>query len=85
MEYISYNTGKSALLDIYALALGRCVPSGVMHIYQEKHSCLCYNFYIYTHTDLRSKQFTNICFVCITIHNNISHLKLKDSNFLVMF
>ena len=33
--------------DIYALALGRCAPSGVVRIYQAKHSCLCYNLYIY--------------------------------------
>ena len=33
--------------DIYAIALGRCAPSGVLHIYQAKHSCLCYNLYIY--------------------------------------
>ena len=46
MEYISYNTGTRALPDIYALALGRCAPSGIMHIYQAKHSCLCYNLYI---------------------------------------
>ena len=33
---ISYNTGKSALPDIYA----RCPR---VHIYQAKHECLCYN------------------------------------------
>ena len=48
MVYISYNTGTRALPDIYALALGRCVPLGIVHIYQAKHSCLCYN--LYTHT-----------------------------------
>ena len=47
VEYISYNTGTRALPDIYALALGRCATSGVMRIYQAKHSCLCYNLYIY--------------------------------------
>ena len=46
MQHISYNTGTSALPDIYALALGRCEPLGVMRIYQAKHSCLCYNLYI---------------------------------------
>ena len=46
MEYITYNTGTRALPDIYALALGRCVPWGVVRIYQAKHSCLCYNYYI---------------------------------------
>ena len=46
MEYISYNTGTRALPDIYALALGRCAPSGIVRIYQAKHSCLCYNYYI---------------------------------------
>ena len=45
MEYISYNTGTRALPDIYALAFGRCAPSGVVRIYQAKHSCLCYNYY----------------------------------------
>ena len=34
---ISYNTGKSALPDIYTY-----LPSGIMRIYQAKHS-LCYN------------------------------------------
>ena len=54
MEYISYNTGTRALPDIYALALGRCAPSGIVRIYQAKHSCLCYNYYIYRHTrDIR--------------------------------
>ena len=46
MVYISYNTGTRALPDIYALALGRCAPSGIVHIYQATHSCLCYNLYI---------------------------------------
>ena len=47
MVYISYNTGARALPDIYALVLGCCVPLGIMHIYQAKYSCLCYNLYIY--------------------------------------
>ena len=46
VEYISYNTGTCALPDIYALVLGRCAPSGIVHIYQAKHPCLCYNLYI---------------------------------------
>ena len=36
---ISYNTGKSALPDIYA----RCPRRGRVHIYQATHECLCYN------------------------------------------
>ena len=47
VEYISYNTGTHALPDIYALALGRCAPSGIVRIYQATQSCLCYNIYIY--------------------------------------
>ena len=47
VAYISYNTGTHALPDIYALALGRCAPSGIVHIYQATHSCLNYSFYIY--------------------------------------
>ena len=47
VAYISYNTGTRALPDIYALALGRCAPSGIVHIYQATHSCLCYNLYIF--------------------------------------
>ena len=47
VAYISYNTGTRALPDIYALALGRCAPLGIVHIYQAKHSYLCYNLYIY--------------------------------------
>ena len=46
VAYISYNTGTCALPDIYALALGRCAPSGIVHIYQATHSCLCYNLYL---------------------------------------
>ena len=45
-SHISYNIDTPALPDIYALALGRCAPSGIMRIYQTKHSCLCYNLYI---------------------------------------
>ena len=30
--HICYNTGTSALPDIYALALGHCVPLSIMHI-----------------------------------------------------
>ena len=33
-----YNTGTCALPDIYALTLGRCTPSGIVCIYQVKHS-----------------------------------------------
>ena len=50
VEYISYNTGTRALPDIYALALGCCVPSGIVHIYQAKHSSLCYNLYMSFHS-----------------------------------
>ena len=46
VEYISYNTGTHALPDIYTLTLGCCAPLGIVHIYQAKHSCLCYNLYI---------------------------------------
>ena len=42
--YITYNTGTCVLPDIYALALGHCTPSGVMHIYQANHFYLCYNY-----------------------------------------
>ena len=35
------------LTDIYALFLGRCTPSGVVHIYQSNPSRLCYNIVIY--------------------------------------
>ena len=41
--YISYNTGTRVLPDIYALALRRCAPLGIVHIYQATYSCLCYN------------------------------------------
>ena len=42
---ISYNAGKSALPDIYALALGhaRRLRAQRVRIYQAKHECLCYN------------------------------------------
>ena len=52
---ISYNKGKSALPDIYALALWsadiytwhpRTLSAwGRVHIYQAKYECLCYNSY----------------------------------------
>ena len=45
----SYNTGWSALPDMYALAVGRCAPSSVMRTYQAMHSSLCYNYYITGH------------------------------------
>jgi len=47
VQYITYNTGNRALPDISALALGHCAPLGIMRIYQAKHSCPCYNYYIY--------------------------------------
>ena len=59
--YISYNTGTRALPDIYALALGRCVPLGIMHIYQAMHSCLCYNLCIYIYV------FMYILHTCIPL------------------
>ena len=40
---ISYNTGKSALPDIYAQHLRAHSALGQVHIYQAKHECLCYN------------------------------------------
>ena len=46
MQYISYNTAGRDLPDIYALALGRCAPLGVVRIYLANPSLLCYNLYI---------------------------------------
>ena len=40
---ISYNTGKSALPDIYARRPRVHNAQGRVHIYQAKHECLCYN------------------------------------------
>ena len=34
--YISYNTGTCVLPDIYALALGRYAPSGIVHIFRQR-------------------------------------------------
>jgi len=34
------------LPDIYTLALGHCMSSGIVHIYQANSSLLCYNIYI---------------------------------------
>ena len=51
LEYQKYNIlGTCASPDIYALALGCCMPLGVVSSSQAKHSCLCYNLYIYTCT-----------------------------------
>jgi len=44
-EHISYTMGISAFPDIYALALGH-VALGKVRIYQAKHSCPWYNYYI---------------------------------------
>ena len=46
-KYICYNTAGRDLPDIYALALGRCAPSGIVRIYQANPSLLCYNIYLY--------------------------------------
>ena len=35
------------LIYIYVLALGHCMPSGVVGIYQANPLCPCYNLYIY--------------------------------------
>ena len=40
---ISYNTGKSALPDIYARCPRARSARGRVRIYQAKHECLCYN------------------------------------------
>ena len=40
---ISYNTGKSALPDIYARCPRACSARGRVRIYQATHECLCYN------------------------------------------
>jgi len=40
---ISYNTGKSALPDIYARCPRARSARGRVHIYQATHECLCYN------------------------------------------
>ena len=47
MQYISYNTAGRDFPDIYALALGRCAPSGIVRIYLANPSLLCYNLYKY--------------------------------------
>ena len=39
----SYNTGKSALPDIYARRPRARSARGRVRIYQAKHECLCYN------------------------------------------
>ena len=39
----SYNTGKSALPDIYARCPRARSARGRVRIYQAKHECLCYN------------------------------------------
>ena len=46
--YISYYTGTHVLPDMYALSLGQCAPSDIVHLYQATHSCLCYSLYIAT-------------------------------------
>ena len=40
---ISYNTGNSALPDIYARRPRARSTRGQVRIYQAKHECLCYN------------------------------------------
>ena len=46
VEHISYTTGTRALPNIYALALGP-VALVLVCIYQEKHSCAWYNYYMH--------------------------------------
>ena len=46
MLHTSYSTDTWALPDIYALALRCFMSSGIVHIYQKKHSSLYYNLYI---------------------------------------
>ena len=46
--YINYNTGKSALPDIYALALGHAAPEGeCVYIRQSTLACVITYTYIY--------------------------------------
>jgi len=45
VEHISYTMGTRALPDIYTLAL-RPVALVQVHIYQKKHSCPWYNYYL---------------------------------------
>ena len=40
---ISYNTGKSALPDIYSQCPRASSSPGRVRIYQANHKCLCYN------------------------------------------
>ena len=47
----SYNTGKSALPDIYALALGRCAPEGeCVYIRQSTSACVISNIFHFRHS-----------------------------------
>ena len=64
VAYISYNTGTRALPDIYALILGRYAPSGIVHIYQAMHSCLCYNLYMYIVIVMNSRDQYEIIELC---------------------
>ena len=64
VEYISYNIGTHAVPDIlYARCLREYSARGRVHIYQAKHSCLCYNLYIYY--ILSNPNTYNSVYVCI--------------------
>ena len=71
MVYISYNTGTRALPDIYALTLECCVPSGIIHIYQATHSCLCYNLHK-THLQTSSYPILSAAFTYDIVNIQIS-------------
>ena len=60
--YISYNTDTRGLPDIYTH-----LPSGVVHIYQAKHSCLCYNLRIYVYVYIYIYIYIYIYYIYIAI------------------
>ena len=75
---------EPCLPDIYALAFGHCVPLGVMCIYEAKHSCLCYNLYIYTMNGY-SNWWSHECFLVNYINegNSQKFSSTNDSQYMV--
>ena len=71
MQYISYNTAGRDFPDIYALALGHCVPSGVVRIYPANPSLLCYNLYMLTVAVTALKDIYNKIMVSFVYFNTV--------------
>ena len=65
--------GTRALPDIHALALERCAPLSIVHIYQATHSCLCYNLRIHTYIHLRVQNPESVTYYGVPFVSKLLH------------